>query len=375
MRVFDAAGDLLFLVEEVVFGLHEGREVATLRGRAEVWAVSPVAHHILECLAEPLSAGDLVVRVAERFNMVSATDKEQVTAYVSMLVDQRWVEVVACVAPDTAGCQRYLYLLKRALVNLLYPEHELRMRYLASAPAAVDYKERERMLRDIRQLQPEAYAALVQCKQMGGVLYGEPTRDAHTMIGLRRLNNLEYCARRIFADGIPGDFLEAGVCQGGAAIFLRALQVALGEESRSTWVADSFQGLPPPVLPEDSGLDLTEARFPWLAMGEETVRNHFCRYGLLDDHVKFLPGWFSDTLRDSETGSLAILRIDADLYESTRDVLQALYERVPVGGFIIIDDYNVFAPCRQAVDEFRQQQGIDTPLLCIDWTGVFWRKE
>ncbi|HEX7403049.1 MAG TPA: TylF/MycF/NovP-related O-methyltransferase, partial [Usitatibacter sp.] len=68
------------------------------------------------------------------------------------------------------------------------------------------------------------------------------------------------------------------------------------------------------------------------------------------------------------------LRLDGDLYESTWDALTALYDRVVPGGFVLIDDYGDFPPCRQAVDEFRQQRGIGEPLQKIDWTGVYWRK-
>jgi len=76
---------------------------------------------------------------------------------------------------------------------------------------------------------------------------------------LPALDNLERCAEQVFLEEIPGDFLEAGVCQGGAAIFLRALQVAFGQESRCVWAADPFQGLPPPQSLPDlaAGLDLS----------------------------------------------------------------------------------------------------------------------
>ena len=49
-----------------------------------------------------------------------------------------------------------------------------------------------------------------------------PTK-AHTMIGLHRLNNLHSLAKKVLADGIEGDFLEAGVWRGGATIFMRGL--------------------------------------------------------------------------------------------------------------------------------------------------------
>jgi hypothetical protein len=104
------------------------------------------------------------------------------------------------------------------------------------------------------------------------------------------------------------------------------------------------------------------------------VQDLFARYDLLDDQVRFLPGWFKDTLPRAPIERLALLRIDGDLYESTWDALSMLYPRLCVGGFVIVDDYYCIPACRQAVDEYRQRAGITTPLEAVDWTGVFWQK-
>ena len=68
-----------------------------------------------------------------------------------------------------------------------------------------------------------------------------------------------------------------------------------------------------------------------------------------------------------------ILRADGDLYSSTRDILDNLYERVSQGGYVIIDDYEL-DPCRRAVDTFRSERSIVAPLIRIDSNGVLWRK-
>jgi hypothetical protein len=44
-----------------------------------------------------------------------------------------------------------------------------------------------------------------------------------------------------------------------------------------------------------------------------------------------------------------------------------------VGGFLIVDDYG-HGPCRQAVTDFRDANGIDEPIEPIDWLGAFWRR-
>lgn len=265
---------------------------------------------------------------------------------------------------------RYLGLLKAALTNILYAEHELRIERLERQGDEPD----PRGMRDIRYLDSELFENLIAHKEDGRVWRGKATRFSHTMIGLRRLQNLEWCAEQIFEDGIEGDFLEAGVCQGGAAIFLRALQVAHGQELRQTWVADSFQGLPRPTSEHDRGYELHEEAQPWLAASLRAVQDNFRSYDLLSDQVRFLPGWFADSLAEAPVESLSILRIDADLYSSTREVLEALYDKVVPGGFVIVDDYHVFPNCRRAVDEFRAERNVADPLVRIDWTAVFWRK-
>jgi O-methyltransferase len=69
-----------------------------------------------------------------------------------------------------------------------------------------------------------------------------------------------------------------------------------------------------------------------------------------------------------------VLRLDGDLYESTMDALVPLYDKVSPGGFVIVDDYGAWEPCRKAVDEFRHRHDITDPIIEVDWTGVYWRK-
>jgi hypothetical protein len=94
---------------------------------------------------------------------------------------------------------------------------------------------------------------------------------------------------------------------------------------------------------------------------------------MLDRQVRFLEGWFKDTLPTAPIGQIAVLRLDGDMYESTIQALEALYERVSPGGFVIIDDY-FLGPCRQAVTDFRSRTGIIDSIIDIDGKGVFWRK-
>ena len=196
--------------------------------------------------------------------------------------------------------------------------------------------------------------------------------QAETMIGRKRLSQLQRCIEEVLRQQIPGDLIECGVWRGGATIFMRAVLKAYGDVQRQVWVADSFKGLPPPDAenyPVDKGDRLH--RFQQLAVSVEDVKANFTRYGLLDDQVHFLPGWFKDSLPTASIDRLAVLRADGDMYESTTQILTYLYPKLSVGGYCIIDDYGAVPGCRQATDDYRRQQGMTEPLQWIDWSWRF----
>ena len=198
---------------------------------------------------------------------------------------------------------------------------------------------------------------------------------AETMVGRRRLADVRQCVDSVLADGVAGDFIETGVWRGGVTILMRGMLEAWGDTERRVWVADSFQGLPAPdaeAFPQDVGHDMSGV--PTLAVSADQVRTNFDRYGLLDDQVQFLEGWFRDTLATAPIEQLAVLRLDGDMYESTMDALEALYPKLSVGGYVIVDDYGAWEPCRQACTDYRERHGITDEIVSIDWTGVHWRR-
>ncbi len=203
---------------------------------------------------------------------------------------------------------------------------------------------------------------------------GWPTH-ADTMIGLKRLENIEQCVEDILENNIPGDLMEAGVWRGGAAIFMRALLKDKNIGNRIVWLADSFQGLPKPDpgrYPADKGDKLY--KFEELIVPLEDVKYNFEKYNLLDEQVKFLEGWFKDTLPSARVQQLALLRIDGDMYESTMDVLKNMYPKLSKGGYVIVDDYGGIPACKKAVHDYREQNNVTAKIETIDWTGVYWKK-
>lgn len=198
--------------------------------------------------------------------------------------------------------------------------------------------------------------------------------QADTMIGLKRLDNLQFLIETVLKEGIPGDLIETGVWRGGACIFMRAVLKVHGVTDRLVWACDSFEGLPPPdpeTYPADAG-DIHHT-FGFTVAPLDLVRWNFEKYGLLDDQVRFVKGFFEDTLAHIPADEFALLRLDGDMYGSTMVALRELYPRLSDGGFVIIDDY--YLPnCARAVDDFRRQEGISSTLHRIDEQAVYFRK-
>ena len=120
------------------------------------------------------------------------------------------------------------------------------------------------------------------------------------------------------------------MARGRLCIYMRGILAAHAVKNRTVWVADSFAGLPKPdetLYPADKGD--THHIFDELSVSLDEVKDNFQRFGLLDEQVAFLPGWFKDTLPQAPIDQLAVLRLDGDMYGSTIETLQALYTGSP----------------------------------------------
>ena len=288
---------------------------------------------------------------------------------------------VAMIQTSASPARLYLDLMKRCLTDSIFIDHPL---------AHVEPFRPDPRRRAWKQFVGSALAALAGAAGFGLVEVRDRNTEeerraarargadwplrAHSMIGTKRLDNLQYCLETALADGVPGDFIETGVWRGGACIFARAILAAYGDPDRCVWVADSFSGLPPPdatAYPADKGDK--HHTYTNLAISAAEVRKNFERYGLLDDRVRFLEGWFKDTLPTAPIEKLAVLRLDGDMYESTIQAIEALYDKLSPGGFVIVDDY-FLPPCAQAIHDFRAARGISDPIEDIDGIGSFWRR-
>lgn len=206
---------------------------------------------------------------------------------------------------------------------------------------------------------------------------------AVSMLPLARFENLQSCIVDVVRHGVPGDLIETGVWRGGATIFMRGALKALGADDRTVWVADSFEGLPEPdaqrfpVEAKTHRGPMMVKQYNHFAAGLEQVQGNFGAFGLLDENVQFLKGWFKDTLPMAPIERLAIMRLDGDYYESTWDGLSNLYDKLSVGGYAIIDDYgeDTWTYCRKAVDDFRAQREITEPMIRVDSKCYYWQRE
>jgi len=201
---------------------------------------------------------------------------------------------------------------------------------------------------------------------------------AHSMIGTKRMENLRFALCDVIENNISGDFVETGVWRGGACIFARGILKAYGETGRTVWVADSFEGLPAPKSDKyKADADDKHHTNEILAVTQEQVEDNFRCYDLLDDQVKFLKGWFSETLPSAPIDQVAVLRLDGDMYESTMDALESLYEKVAPGGYVIVDDYHPIEGCRLAVHDYltKHASSEKVDIQEIDGTGVFWQRQ
>lgn len=282
--------------------------------------------------------------------------------------------------------ERYIELIKDVLANRHNPGVGPRVRYLLDCiePGLV----RETRLtqsptdadgnvvfeigyfRELERYESEAIEGVRA--EPGGRYWWEHTLGfPFTMVSPARLDNVEHAVRTVIAEGIQGDALEAGVWRGGVGLLIKALFESLGEKDRTLWLADSFEGLPAPSHTQDRGLPLN---LNWmLPASVDEVRANFMSFRLLDERVRFLEGYFADTMPSAPIEKLSILRLDGDYYSSTIEVLEPLYDMVEPGGFVIIDDYGYHPGCRNAVHDFLTSRNLAPKIIPIDDHGVYWR--
>src|SRR5262249_4653559 len=188
----------------------------------------------------------------------------------------------------------------------------------------------------------------------------------YTMCSSARLRGLYRAVEHVVSKAIPGDLVECGTARGGSAALMGLAAARLGSD-RHLWVFDTFEGLPPPS-PGDPDRDIAELYVGKCRGDLDEVTSLFDRLGLLS-RSSLVPGLFQDTLPVTEVGTIAVLHLHGDWYESVKPCLDCLYDRVSPGGVIQIDDYGHWEGARKAVDEFFGRRSIQPRLHRLDYTG------
>lgn len=263
--------------------------------------------------------------------------------------------------PNTA-IDLYLELIKATIVGSVYPDVD-----------SVIWPDRYPLRWLLRKILPRnvSISRSISPKERGS----RWPSHAYSMISQERLDNIRFCVEDVIKKNVPGDFIETGVWRGGACIFARAILKAHQATDRTVWVADSFEGLPKPnaeKYPADAG-DV-HYLVSDLAISLEKVQENFRALNLLDDQVRFLKGWFKDTLPSAPIQKLAVARLDGDIYESTMDAIVNVYPKLSIGGYLIVDDYGGVPACKKAIHDYRDAHHIKDSIQSVDATGVFWQK-
>ena len=191
------------------------------------------------------------------------------------------------------------------------------------------------------------------------------------------MENIERLLLHMIDAQVPGDFVECGVWRGGSSLFARGVLKALNVHDRKVHLVDSFEGLPKASQAKDRDV---WSEMDFLKVSLEEVQEPFRQLGLLDHGVAFHKGFFQHSLPPlrkqllASNRTIAVLRMDGDMFESTMGILYNLYDLVAVGGCIIIDDFSI-PEAREAVAEFLKHHGLTVEYVAIDEAASYFCKE
>lgn len=191
----------------------------------------------------------------------------------------------------------------------------------------------------------------------------------YTMIEPLRLAMLYGLAREVLSEGIEGDIVECGVCNGGSAALMAA--AITSDPTRRLWLYDTFAGIPAPGSRDGPLAPQYEGQ---LRGSLERVQEVFQKVRVPLSSVVIRQGLFQDTFAEPLPDRVALLHVDADWYQSVIDSLRTFYPLVTDGGLIVLDDFGHWEGAREAFYDFCREQGINPLLERTGYTQAFWRK-
>jgi O-methyltransferase len=200
------------------------------------------------------------------------------------------------------------------------------------------------------------------------------TIQKRSMLGLERIKKNWENINIVLENNIEGDIVECGTFKGGC---LALLTYASKDSNKRVFGFDSFEGLPPPT--EKDG-EKSKNRFKKpdkLAATIQDCKDTFDMIPLSYQNVSFVKGFFSKEGFESQNiEKICYLRLDGDWYESTKICLESLYDKLSIGGCLVIDDYGHWEGCKKALDEFIEKKNISiNDFVKSDYTEIFYFKK
>lgn len=200
-----------------------------------------------------------------------------------------------------------------------------------------------------------------------------------TMTSAQRLGALCDAITYIEDRRIAGDIVECGVWRGGSSMAIALTLLGRGSTDRALYLYDTYEGMSEPtdydreIATDASAADMLATSSKdsgvWAYAGLDEVKRNLASTGYPADKLNFVRGKVEDTIPGIIPGSIALLRLDTDWYESTRHELQYLFPLLSDGGVLIIDDYGHWDGARRAVDEYFAQTGRPLLLYRVDYSG------
>jgi O-methyltransferase len=197
----------------------------------------------------------------------------------------------------------------------------------------------------------------------------------YTMTSAERVNALIEATKYLIKEKIDGAFVECGVWKGGSVMAMALTLKELGE-AREIYLYDTFSGMSAPSQDDGEAAHkifsknrTSENSSNWLFCPIEEVKGNILETGYPTEKCHFIQGKVEDTIPKESPQKIALLRLDTDLYESTKHELTHLFPRLSPKGVIILDDYGFWKGARKAVDEYIMENKLCILLNRIDNQG------
>jgi cephalosporin hydroxylase len=265
--------------------------------------------------------------------------------------------------------RRYLDVLKGGLLNEHHLEDEVRIAYLLRCiesgqeplSASLQHPAGSTLRPELERLRTERHAGAADA-----ITPGLPV-SPYTTLGRARLDHLETQLDVVRTESVDGDLVSCGAERGGVGVFLRGYLEAHEMARRTVWVADVFRDGASQDAPAGAESDRRQPA------GLNTVRQAFDSFDLFDDRVRFVQGELHTSLPAAPIDDVALLHLHAETSDEVEAVLVALYDKLTVGGFVVVDGVHDEG-LRRAVDAFRRERGIDETVERVGWSSLCWRK-